>query len=241
MESEAITQTEARHEQSETPRRVKKVAHKDFARRMAQACDGNSNIPPPNFGRLQWFVDQMQERFGERTTPESVRKWFAGESLPRAKTMSMLAQIFEVDEAWLALGHAPELDRRQQRLRSAEVDGVVNVVAGFVQMSGSNPAFPTADDKRAEREQIDLYAIIRGAQYAFHVTLATETPDGWRFSVPVEAAETFVVGVIRTDDLECQFYEIPADLLAEAKRKGGTIEVTGTDGLKRIRTFGERL
>lgn len=219
------------------PRRVKKVEHKAFANRFAQACDGNTSVPPPNFGRLQWFVDQMQERFGAESTPETIRKWLAGEAMPRPKSLHMLAEILGVDEAWLTLGRAPELDVRQQKLRNAEADGVVNVVAGFIQMCGSNPAFPEPSDKRAQREHIDIYAIIRGAQYAFHVVLEKEG----RFVVPVGAEETFVIGVIRTDDLECQFYEIPAAALAEGRRKGGAIEVTGTDGLKRIRTFAERL
>lgn len=228
-------------ERSFAPRRVKKVEHKAFAQRMAQACDGNTSVPPPNFGRLQWFVDQMQERFGAESTPETIRKWLAGEAMPRPKSLHMLAEILGVDEAWLTLGRSPELDVRQQKLRNAEADGAVNVVAGFIQMCGSNPAFPEANDKRAQKEHIDLYAIIRGAQYAFHVSLAAETPEGMRFAVPFGAEEAFVIGVIRTDDLECQFYEIPAAVLAEGRRKGGAIEVTGTDGLKRIRTFAERL
>lgn len=225
---------------AETPRRPRRVEHKDFAQRMLQACDGNPSVPQPNFGRLQWFVDQLEEH-DIPSTPESVRKWFAGEALPRPKTIAALAQIMSVDEAWLSLGRAPELDTRQQKLRNAEADGVVNVVAGFIQMCGANPAFPEPDDKRAKREKIDIYAIIRGAQYSLHVTLAAETPEGMRFAVPVEATDCFVIGVIRTDDLECQFYEIPDEVLESGRRKGGFVEVTGTDGLKRIRTFGERL
>lgn len=220
----------------ESPRRVKKIEHKAFAQRMAQACDGNTQVPPPNFGRLQWFVDQMDERFGAKSTPETIRKWLAGETMPRPKSLHQLAEILQVDEAWLSLGHAPELDQRQQKLRNAEADGVVNVVAGFIQMCGSNPAFPEPSDKRAQREHIDIYAIIRGAQYAFHVVLAKEG----RFVVPVGAEETFVVGVIRTSDLTCDFVEVDAESIAAGKRKGGFIEVENT-GLKQIKTFAERL
>lgn len=236
FDSEA-TQTET----EPSPRRTKKPEHKAFARRLAMACDGNQSVPPPNFGRLQWFVDQMSDRFGIDTTPETIRKWLAGETMPRQKSLRALAQILSVDEAWLSLGHAPELDSREQKLRNAEADGVVNVVAGFIQMCGANPAFPAVTDARAKREKVDIYAIIRGAQYAFHVTLGAESPDGVKFAVPVEAVDAFVIGVIRTDDLECQFYEISPELLANGKRKGGAIEIVGTTGLKRIRTFAERL
>lgn len=227
----AVTETELA-----APRRVKKVEHKAFAQRMAQACDGNNAVPPPNYGRLQWFVDQMQEKFQVETTPETIRKWFAGEALPRPKSMHMLAEILTVDEAWLSLGRAPELDGRQQKLRNAEADGVVNVVAGFIQMCGSNPAFPEAGDKRAQREHIDIYAIVRGAQYAFHVVLEK---DG-HFAIPVGAVETFVVGVVRTGDLSCDFVEIDADAIAAGKRKGGFVEVANS-GLRKITTFAERL
>lgn len=239
MENESITHSSTRRasDQQDRPgRRVKKIEHKAFAQRMAQACDGNTNVPPPNFGRLQWFVDQMDERFGAKTTPETIRKWFAGETLPRPKSLHQLAEILQVDEAWLALGHAPELDQRQQKLRNAEADGVVNVVAGFIQMCGSNPAFPEPSDKRAQREHIDLYAIIRGAQYAFHVALEK---DG-RFAIPAGAEETFVVGVVRTSDLTCDFVEVDVDAIAAGRRKGGFIEVENA-GLKQIRTFAERL
>lgn len=225
-----MAQPQTKPEPEDTPpRRVKKIEHPAFARRMAQACDGNSDVPPPNYGRLQWFVDQL-DAAGMHSTPESVRKWFAGEALPRPKTMRVLAEILKVDEAWLSLGHAPELDQRQQKLRNAEADGVVNVVAGFIQMCGSSPAFPAANDKRAH---VDVYAIIKGAQYAIHVSLEK---DG-KYIIPVGAEENFVVGVLRTDDLECQFYEVNA---SAGKRKGGFIEVESA-GQKRIRTFAERL
>lgn len=220
-----------------TAPRIKTIRHKDFARRMTQACDGHAHVPPPNFGRLQWFVDQLRDRFGADTTPETIRKWLAGETLPRPKSMAMLAEILEVDEAWLSLGAAPELDRKQQKLRNAEADGVVNVVAGFIQMSGGNPAYPSPDDKRAADSEIDLYAIIRGAQYAFHVVLAKDD----LFAVPVAAENNFVVGVVRTGELSCEFYEIPVEVLSEGRRRGGHIEIVGTEGLRKITTFRERL
>lgn len=229
-------QTERATDHSKHVAKREKVKHKEFAQRMAQAVDGNAQVPPPNFGRLQWFVDQMMERFGTETTPETIRKWFAGEAKPRPKSLHQLAEILHVNEAWLSLGQAPELDSRQQKLRNAEADGVVNVVAGFIQMCGSNPAFPDPSDKRARREQIDIYAIIRGAQYAFHIALEK---DG-RFFVPVEAEETFVVGVVRTSDLTCEFVEVTTDAIGEGKRKGGFIEVLN-NGLPKIKTFAERL
>lgn len=40
----------------------KDAAHPAFALRFEQACEGNSNIPGKNYGRLAWFVDRLAER-----------------------------------------------------------------------------------------------------------------------------------------------------------------------------------
>jgi len=218
------------------PKRATAYPHKDFAKRFQTATDGNPHVPPPNFGRLKWFVTEL-EKHGVKSTPETVRKWFAGQGLPRHGTMKALAIILQVDEAWLSLGRAPEIDARQQKLRNAEADGVVNVVAGFVQMCGGNPAFPERGDKRAAREHIDIYAIIRGAQYAFHVALER---DG-HFAVPHGAGDTFVIGVVRTGDLAVSMFEIDAEALSNGKRKGGFTEVAASKDLRPITTFTERL
>lgn len=65
----------------------KKIVHPEFARRMQIACDGNPNIPLPNHGRLGWFSFEIERRFNAKVTIETVRKWFAGETIPRTKMM----------------------------------------------------------------------------------------------------------------------------------------------------------
>lgn len=230
-------------ESSQPTTPAKSEPDKAFALRMAQACDGNPLVPAPNYGRLQWFIDNLKLRFNLTVSHETVRRWLNGESIPRRKYMPFVAELLGVDEVWLTFGRSPELDNRQQKLRNAEADGVVNVVAGFIQMCGANPAFPEAGDKRAEKEHIDIYAIIRGAQYAFHVALAAPIEGGHRFGVPIVAADAFIIGVVRTSDLTCDFYEIDAAALEGATRKAGLIEVTvgAKPGLKQIKTFAERL
>ncbi|UDF03437.1 hypothetical protein [Asticcacaulis sp. AND118] len=226
---------------------MKNIEHKEFAKRLTLACDGNANVPLPNFGRLGWFVTQL-EAHNIASTAESVRKWFAGEALPRHKTMKALAQILKVDEAWLALGKASELDERQQKLRDATVDGAVNVVAGLIQMCGAAPAFPDTNDQRALDERIDIYAIIKGAQYAFHIAMAGRDGDGWRFTVPVEAEKTFIIGVVRTGELSVDLLELDTEaLLQHGQRKGAFFDVHidsryCTDGKhwRQIRTFATR-
>jgi len=227
--------------------KTNKILHPEFARRMAQACDGNPDVPPENYGRLGWFASRIERKPGEFITQESVRKWFAGESIPRQKVLIQLAKLLKVEPAWLAMGRAPELTEKQARVRNAAADGAVNVVAGFVRMCGSHPAFPTADDARATEQKIDLYAIIRGAQYAFHVVTGDRVEGGWKVAVPVDARETFVIAVLPVTDLHCEFVELPWDSIeAEGTRKGGMFEVSIPSELEgkpwsRIKTFAERL
>lgn len=217
----------------------RKGENKDFAARLNQAVEGNPLVPPLNYGRLKWFVDELEKR-GVSVRAEAVRKWFAAEARPRQKAMLAMAQILKVDEAWLTLGRSP-VDERKKRLRVAEADGVVNVVAGFVQMCGGNPAFPLADDERAEREQIDLYAIIRGAQYAMHVVLSQEDKSGPVFLVPAQARDLLLLGVVRTSDLQCEFYDLGQP--DAASLNGGMFKIKADDltRFRRIDTFAERI
>lgn len=200
----------------------KKIVHPEFAKRMQAACDGNPNVPLPNHGRLGWFSAEIEDRFGARVTIETVRKWFAGETIPRTKMMGYLAAVLEVDHAWLAVGGSNDISDKQKKLRDATADGAVNLVTGLIQICGGHPAFPDKDDKRAESGKIDLYAVIKGAQYAFHVAVAEQIDDGFSFAIPVEAlSAALVLGVVRTGELAFRFFELDGEkVAAEGKRKG---------------------
>lgn len=225
------------------------IRYPDFAKRLERACDGNGSIPPPNFGRLGWFVDKLAEHQID-ASQEGVRKWFAGLAMPRPRTVTVLSEILQVDEAWLLTGRTPDLGVREQKLRNAEVDGVVNVVAGVIQMDGGRPGFP---EGAKQKKNVDLYAIIRGAQYAFHIALAVKTKDGHtRFAIPADISETVVIGVVRTSAFSFDMIEIDVEALAaQGKGRGGQIDLlttfdgknyfAGDLGLKRIESFAERL
>lgn len=215
-----------------------KINHPEFARRLEQACDGNPDVPPINYGRLVWFADRIVGPSGKNISNETVRKYFAGEVMPRPKQMSQLAKILKVDESWLALGAHPGLTEREKKVRNATADGVVNLVAGMVRMFGGNPAFPAADDKFAKENCVDLYAIIRGAQYAMHIVLFDE--DG-KATIPAQAKDAFILGVEHTGGTNFRLYDLTG-FEEVANRKSGAFEVT-TDARdwKIIDTFSERL
>lgn len=212
---------------------------------MALACEGNTKVPPLNFGRLGWFVKQFEDRYGEAVTVETIRKWFAGQSRPRPKALSNLAQILEVDEAWLAVGKSPEISVQQQKVRNATAEGAVNLIVGLVQMGGGRPAFPADDDALAQQYKIDCYAVIKGAQYRIHVALAQSFSDGLMFSIPIEAVEgAFVIGVLPTSDVTFKLYELDRENVeAKATRKGEVyrLPVDSAADFRQITSFANRL
>lgn len=226
--------------------KVKKVPHPEFADRMLMACDGNADIPLPNYGRLGWFVEQLEQRFNVTVSVETIRKWFAGESYPRKKFMPLLAQLMKVDEAWLSSGLASNISEKERKIRDAAADGAVNVIAGMIQMGGGTPAFPSEGDERANKSLIDLYAIIRGAQYGIHVVTGVRTADGWDVTVPTSASEALVLALLPNDDLQYEVIELDWEKLSsEGQRRSGSYELkipTEYEGIwKRIKTFSERL
>lgn len=223
---------------------MNKIVHYEFAARMAQACDGNPKIPPINYGRLGWFVTQFKERFDVTITPETIRKWFGGEARPRHNKLIMLAQIMQVDDAWLTVGRDSSAPSKDQKIVGRVASGVVNLVAGMVQVCGGTPAFPKDSDAL---NPIDLSAVIRGALYNFNVVLGMETDGQIDFAVSTTATNCLIIAVVRTGELAFDFYELEWETIEErGNRKGAYWHVTeDLDALdtnwRKITTFSERL
>jgi transcriptional regulator with XRE-family HTH domain len=205
------------------------VRDSSFGVRFTTLCDENPNVPPPNFGRLGWFKDQFEKRYDESISIETVRKWLCGEVKPKPERILMLAQLLDVDEGWLAFGVVPEMTKREQRELGASGNGAVMVVAGLIEMAGGQPAFPAEGDKRAATESIDLYAIIRGAQYAMHISIGRGEGDLLKFSIPSKFENVMQVGVVTVDDFSIRMIDISEEIIAErGNRRGGSIEVEMT-------------
>jgi Helix-turn-helix. len=230
-----------------TPRR-----DRAFALRLQKACDDNPRVPAYNHGRQAWVRAQLVERYGVNVSNETVSKWFTGVSRPRPEKITTIAKLLEVDEAWLALGVQGEVEPRERRLRNAQADGAVNVVAGFIQMCGGHPAFPD-DDGRGDLAPVDLYAIIKGAHYSINVAVAQPVDGGqYRCQVPHGYEQRIVIAIVQREPLVCDFLELPAEMItAHGARRSGYVEVTFAAGPKgyvtdgavwpRIQTFAERL
>ena len=215
-----------------------------FAKRLAAAVIAHP-IAPDGHGRVVWLQNEINKRSKEKVSPEAVRKWFKGYMRPKPAKMEIVADILNSDAAWLSLGIAPGLEPRERRARNAMADGAVNLVAGLIQTSGGRPAFPEDDDRRASQDHVDVYAIIKGANFAIHVSYCEgHGHDGCQFVVPNTFTDLTVVGVVKVSPLNFDYYELEGGEIEKyGTRKGGAIEVMipakELDSL-RIVTFGER-
>lgn len=214
-----------------TPPRL--IRDPEFAKRIESAANGHNLCPAMHSGRLTWVQRELKSRFGEEISVETVRKWFAGEAKPRPEKTAMLAELFQVDVAWLQIGVQADLTPRERKQRSDMAEGAVNLVAGLIQMDGGHPAFPDTTGT------VDLHAIIRGAKYDLVIRLADESGG---FSVPVDHTDTIVLGVVK-QGFAVEVYEIPEDVIErDGVRRGGSIEVkVPLKKLRRIDTFTQRL
>jgi hypothetical protein len=225
-----------------------------LAGRLRKACDENSQAPAHNHGRQAWVRTQLAERCGVAVSSETISKWFTGVARPRPERISALARVLDVDEAWLTLGASVRPRAASHHTRDALADGVVNVLAGFIQLCGGHPAFPKGDEPPEPGcAQVDLYAIIKGAHYAFHVVLGQDAGlQTWRFSLGSGHEDCVVIGVVQREPLVCDFLELRRELIERhGLRRKGAVEIaverhgdayhTAGEAWPRIADFAQRL
>lgn len=223
------------------------IRHVDFASRLESACDAHAHAPAFKRGRYSWVLEGL-ERQGITVSRQTVHQWFKGVMKPRGNKMHALAKMMDVDEAWLALGDDSTVGSVQRPARNALAGGSVNLVAGLIQMAGGSVAFPDPEDARAERDNIHIVAIIRGASYSIHVTAGSAGEDGkLRFPVPRVRGDYLVVLGVVMEGMSARVFELTPDVIATGKpdradRRGRKIEVIADEAeLKPIETFAQRL
>jgi len=218
------------------------IRDKDFAKRLETAIYGHSQAPHGH-GRQKWVRERMEARFGDKVSPEAVRKWFSGEARPRPKLMARLAQVLEVDEAWLSLGLKPDSTPEQKRQHNAAVSGAVNLIAGMMQMNGGHIAFP--DERQGN---LDMYAIIGGRQHSILVRAAREIDGNTNLIIPVDHEKSVVLIVFQQSPTSFAIARLPSSMIAASGvSKGGYIELSiqrsastylvGADALPMIMSF----
>lgn len=219
-----------------------KIKDEAFAKRLEQAADAHPHCPALHQGRQVWLADEMKRR-GQAVSKQAVMKWFEGDCIPRAEKRNVLAEVLGVDVAWLMWG-TDAIGPKERKIRNAVADAAVNVLAGLVQMDGGNPAFPEEKDRRAAKEFIDLYAVIKGANYSIHVTLGEWSDVGEQvsFSVPAVGENVIVIGMVRKGFV-FEVFEITPEVLDEhGTRRGGETTLTVSPVvLHRVTGFDQRL
>jgi transcriptional regulator with XRE-family HTH domain len=193
------------------------IRDKAFAKRIEIACE-NHPLSPSGHGRQTWLRRAIEEKFGVKLSPEAVRKWFAGEARPRPKVMSQIAQVLQVDEAWLSLGLKPTATPVETQKRNALVNGAVNLVAGQIQLAGGSIAFSE------EGSDHEMFAIVRGKQHAVTVRLGN-VESRFKLSVPVSVSTAIAV-VPTVQPTVYRFFRVPAELIDEhGDNRGGYTEI----------------
>lgn len=219
----------------------KVIRDKAFAKRLEVATESHPHAPSGH-GRQVWLRVQLEEQTHTKVSPEAVRKWFAGEARPRPNFMSNIAQVLEVDEAWLSLGSNPSNTPKEQAKINATVNGAVNMVAGQIQLFGGTIAFPE------EGSEFDMFAIIKGKHIGLSVRLGERGGD-FRISVPVENS-TIVLVVPTNRPTVFEFRLVPREAVERfGKSRGGYVDldverdeagfVIGDTVLPEVRSFGE--
>lgn len=83
----------------------KGTREKAFAQRLSKALDDHPRCPE-GYGRNTWLMRELAHQ-SVNVSLETIRKWLAGETMPRRLRMAALAKTLRVDETWLAMGTQP--------------------------------------------------------------------------------------------------------------------------------------
>lgn len=201
--------------------------HAAFAKRLNQVFDESRLVPDFNQGRYTWIKDQLKMKYGVEVTRETVRKWVSGETVPRNEKLRALAQLFDVDEGWLAFGVRSDVDLRQRPDKILADSGAVSLVAGLIQMSGGTCALPESGH---ENTWVDIYAIVGRRQRMIAVRLGEEVAaDKYRFSVPNEFEKCVNIGVVRTGFASFDLLLLShSQIKSYGDRRGPHVDVTAT-------------
>lgn len=207
--------------QNDASPKARVIRDQGFAKRLETAVYNHPQAPDGH-GRQKWLRERIESRFNTKLSPEAVRKWFSGESRPKPDLVHQMAQVLDVDEAWLSLGIKPDTTPAQKRQLNATATGAVNLVAGLIQMSGWHIAFPDEPT-----ETVDLYAIIGGKQHSILVRTAQSShPTLHKVIVPAGHEKSVVLLVMNPSPTEFTVLRLTKDTIANGGvNKGGFVEL----------------
>lgn len=204
------------------PQIQQEVVMSNFDSRLHEACAVNSNVPRFGKGQQTYIARELG------CSQEAVRKWFAGESIPRAKMGYKLSKLLDVDYTWLVMGAAHgEVD---DEIRKAKThDAAIYATVAYSILRNVGVAFC------GDEHSSDLLIIVDGVSRNVCAKLGHPTKDKDVFTatfrkIQIKESTTVVVLDEITKDFVVKtiFLEIPNELWQGDGAKANGNEVTLT-------------
>jgi transcriptional regulator with XRE-family HTH domain len=148
----------------------------NFPQRLTAMIETHPECPQGTYGRLPFILAQLAKVTSDVVSPETVRKWLAGEAHPRRERVIALAEAFGADPAWLEHGYEKEA---RDAAATPDMSSEMMYVLGALELSGASVAFAGAGDGYdlraiAGRHSVDL-TVLRG-EYKDENTVRVEAP-----------------------------------------------------------------
>lgn len=220
--------------------------YKDFARRLEEAVvNMGAAIPGYREGRHTVIARKLD------VSPEAVRKWFAGEAAPRARTMAALAKFLDVDAGWLYSGNGDPSSAKDKKTLNTKIDGVAHLALGMAKIEGASCAPPDLKDPR--HDFIDFIMIKGGVQAAIHTSLGREiSPGNYEFTVPNSFEQVRNIGFVFYNPTKIHMLDLKSELITAHKVPKGSDKavvvthkngkyITGRDEWPRINSIGDAI
>ena len=181
-----------------------------FNQRLIEACEASDVIPAFGRGRQTYIAKALG------VSQEAVRKWFAGESVPRRKSAEKLAKLLDVRYSWLMLGSSHgEIDDSIKSARRHESS--IYALMAFAVQKGVGASFAS------ENAATDLIVIDKGALKNISTETAVRLEKG-KYQVTFRSSqikEGGLVAFIHDFDTKhsavVDYLEIDAGMLSKGK------------------------
>mgnify|MGYP003680668567 CR=1 FL=1 len=184
-----------------------------FNQRLIEACEASDVVPAFGRGQQTYIARTMG------VSQEAVRKWFAGESIPRSKASIKLAKLLSVRHAWLVLGSSHgEIDDSIKSARRHESS--IYALMAFCVQKGVGASFAS------ESAATDLIVIDKGVLKNISTETAVRLEKG-KYQVTFRASQikegglvAFIHDFSTKHSAVVDYLEIDAGMV----RKGKTVD-----------------
>lgn len=188
----------------------------DFVKRLTIAATNSVDCPSLGKGLFTYIAQGMN------VTPEAVRKWFQGETLPRVKKMQQLSRILDCDYVWLSTGDSLD-NQRDKRVFNLRQHSSVFAAASFLTQNGWAVAFAEAP--------ADILAVKSGSftNYAVHTCGSATGEYVLWFRKQLSQTDVTILAVLRdnTHEFCYRFLQFtPAETSAFSVDAGNHREIT---------------